>query len=288
MKRYVGRSKLIRPNELVVCVGSAIALGILFERLDAFERLAGFLAEHEAWQLDEYFFMLIFGGVGALILAIRRSVDLALEIGQREAAEARATSLARHDPLTGLVNRRMLHEELPGLLEEARNSTRQCAVFMIDLDHFKPINDVFGHDTGDAVLVEVASRLQRVASGHGLAARVGGDEFVLTMLHDPGTDAPARTAAQIIRALSSPYEVGGRKLELGATVGIDVHRLTQRLATTCCGRRTSPCMTASAPAREPTASSMPTWMSGYAPARCLRPSCETRSREATSRPIFSP
>jgi diguanylate cyclase (GGDEF)-like protein len=132
----------------------------------------------------------------------------------------RALSLARHDPLTGLVNRRVLHEELPALLEEARSSTSQCAVFMIDLDHFKPINDVYGHDTGDAVLVEVASRLQRAAGSEGLVARVGGDEFVLAVLHEPGTDAPARTAIQIIRALSAPYEIAGRKLELGATVGI--------------------------------------------------------------------
>ena len=220
MKRYIGRVNLIQPVEIAVCIGTAIALGLLFDRINAFERMAIFFAKHESWQLDEYFFVLFFGGIGALVLAIRRAADLAREMIEREKAEAHALSLARHDPLTGLANRRVLHDELPALLEEARSSTSQCAVFMVDLDHFKPINDVYGHDTGDAVLVEVASRLQRAAGAHGLVARVGGDEFVLAILQEPGTDAPARTAIQVIRALSVPYDVGGRLLELGATVGI--------------------------------------------------------------------
>jgi diguanylate cyclase (GGDEF)-like protein len=219
VKRYLGRGKLIKPLELVACIVTAVALGVLFDRIDAFERLAEFMAQHDAWQLDEIFFVLFFGGIGALILAIRRASDLAREMGKREVAEARALSLARHDPLTGLANRRVLHEDLPALLEEARKATTQCAVFMIDLDHFKPINDVYGHDTGDAVLVEVASRLQR-AVGTGLIARVGGDEFVLAILHEPGTDAPTRIAAQVIRTLTAPYDVGGRMLQLGASVGI--------------------------------------------------------------------
>ena len=220
MKNYIGRGKLIQPVELAVCVGTAIVLGILFDRFDAFERLAAFLEEHDSWQLDEYFLILFFSGIGALVIAVRRAADLAREMGKRTAAEARAMSLARHDPLTGLANRRVLHEELPALVAKASSSTTQCAVFMIDLDHFKPINDMYGHDIGDTVLIEVASRLQRAIGSDGLAARVGGDEFVLAMLHETGTDAPARTAIQIIRALSAPYEAGGRKLDLGATVGI--------------------------------------------------------------------
>jgi diguanylate cyclase (GGDEF)-like protein len=219
VKTYLGRGKLIKPLELAVCIATAVALGVVFDRIDAFERLAEFMAQHDSWQLDEIFFVLFFGGIGALILAIRRASDLAREMGKREAAEARALSLARHDSLTGLANRRVLHEELPALLEAARKVTTQCAVFMIDLDHFKPINDVYGHDTGDAVLVEVASRLQR-AAGTGLVARVGGDEFVLAVLHEPGTDAPTRIAVQVIRALTAPYDVGGRMLQVGASVGI--------------------------------------------------------------------
>jgi predicted signal transduction protein with EAL and GGDEF domain len=184
LKKYIGRGKLIQPVELAICVGLAVTLGILFDSIDAFEHVAEFLEQHDAWQLDEYFLILFFGGIGALVIAVRRAADLAREIGQRKEAEARAMLLARHDPLTGLSNRRVLHDELPGLVAKARNSATQCAVFMVDLDHFKPINDMYGHDVGDAVLVEVASRLQRAAGTDGLAARVGGDEFVLVMLHE--------------------------------------------------------------------------------------------------------
>jgi diguanylate cyclase (GGDEF)-like protein len=220
MAGYIGRSKLIQPVEAIVLITIAILLGLLFNAINAFDHFVAFLASHEDWQLDEYVFVLLFGGVGALVLVIRRGADLARSIGEREAAEARALSLARHDPLTGLANRRVLHEELPALIAEDRNASSQVSVFVIDLDHFKPINDVMGHEAGDTVLVEVAARLLRICGTQGLAARVGGDEFVVAMRQEPGTDAPARTAVQIIRTLSASYEVGGRKVELGATVGI--------------------------------------------------------------------
>ncbi|MEG3086767.1 putative bifunctional diguanylate cyclase/phosphodiesterase [Sphingomonas sp. PB4P5] len=218
--KYVGPSNLINPRELAACLGAAVALGLMFDRMNAFEQLVAFMARHEHWQLDEIFFVVFFAGIGALMLALRSGRALAEEMGRRETAEAHAMSLARHDPLTGLANRRVLHEELPAMLKEANGTASECSVLMIDLDHFKPINDMYGHEIGDAVLVEVASRLQRAAGACGLAARVGGDEFVLAVLHHPGTTEPARIATQAIRALSAPYEIGGRTLELGASIGI--------------------------------------------------------------------
>ncbi len=219
MKRDAGRVKLIRPVELVTCVVVALALGIVFDRFDAFEHFATFLEAHEEWQLDELFFIIFFFGIGALILAIRRTVELAHAIAEREAAEARANALARHDPLTGLANRRLLQAELPALVATSHTRDR-CAVFAIDLDHFKPINDAFGHEAGDAVLVEVAARLNQIVSGDGIVARVGGDEFVVAMLHDLDAEALGRTARRIIRTLSAPYHRDGRKFEIGGSVGI--------------------------------------------------------------------
>lgn len=219
MKRYLGRSALIKPIEAAVIMGVAVVLTALFNYFDAFDVLVDFMQAHEAWQLDEYFLVLAFGGIGALILAIRRGHELAAEMLCREAAERHALTLARHDPLTGLVNRRVLHEELPALIDGASASGRQCAVFVIDLDHFKPVNDIHGHEVGDGVLVEVADRLGR-ACPDGLTARLGGDEFVAVLVHEAGTDGPARMATQIVRVLGAPYQIGERRLELGATVGI--------------------------------------------------------------------
>lgn len=216
----LGRGTLIEPIEAAVLLAAAIALATLANAVDAFERLSDFLAKHETWQLDELAFVLLFSGAGALALLARRGAELIRAIAQREAAEARALTLARHDPLTGLTNRRVLHEELPTLIEKAVAAGKQCTVFVIDLDHFKPINDAFGHETGDAALLQVAARLQRICGSEGIISRIGGDEFVLAMPQEEGADAPARTAGEIIRTLSIPYAVKGRRVEMGATVGI--------------------------------------------------------------------
>lgn len=106
------------------------------------------------------------------------------------------------------------------MLDESRKSGRGCAVLMIDLDHFKPINDTHGHEVGDALLLEIADRLRCVAGAHGIIARVGGDEFVCVLRYDPGSDLPARVAGQIIRTVSEPFRLDAKRLEVGATIGI--------------------------------------------------------------------
>lgn len=220
MIRFIARGTLIKRWEAAVIATGAVLLAILFDRVNAFEALEAFTRAHEALQLDEVLMVIFCGGGAAFLLALRRSRDLAREMARREAAEERALRLARHDPLTGLSNRRVLESEMPDALAEAERRAEQCAVFGIDLDHFKAINDVHGHDLGDAVLVEVAARLQRACPEGSLIARVGGDEFVVVASQEPGTDAPARTATRIIRALSEPYRIDERRFEIGATVGI--------------------------------------------------------------------
>jgi diguanylate cyclase (GGDEF)-like protein len=219
LSRYLGRWKVIQSGEALTIAILAVLLFIVLEKLDAFDSLVTFLARHEDWQLDEVFFVLSFSGVAALVVAIRRAADMSREIERREHAEVRATELARHDPLTGLPNRRVLHEELARALAAAAHAGHECAALMIDLDHFKPVNDLYGHDAGDAVLLEISTRLQDV-SGASLIARVGGDEFVYVMEYEPGSDAPARMATQIIRSVSEPVMIDGKRIEVGATIGI--------------------------------------------------------------------
>jgi diguanylate cyclase (GGDEF)-like protein len=218
--KFIGRGRLFQPLELLVISGAALGLAFLFNQFDAFDSMVSFLERHEKYELDEYVFVLFFAGVGAIVLAVRRARDMAREMKGREAAEASALALARHDPLTGLSNRRVLHEELPAMLGHAEHGGRQCSIFVIDLDLFKPVNDLHGHGIGDAVLVEVAARLQRANSGVSLIARIGGDEFVAVMTHEPGTDAPTRAAMRIIQELGQYYQIGEQRVEIGATIGI--------------------------------------------------------------------
>ncbi|QIG80594.1 putative bifunctional diguanylate cyclase/phosphodiesterase [Stakelama tenebrarum] len=187
---------------------------------DAFDGFAEFAASHEAWELDEIFVLLMLMGNSGLIIATRRTIDARREIARREEAEARAMELARHDPLTGLANRRVLGEELEEMLHHAAHRGCECAVFVIDLDQFKPVNDLYGHEAGDAVLVGVAERLREVAGDQSVIARLGGDEFVCVLPCQMNGEAPARMASALQRRLSEPFHVCGATAEVGATIGI--------------------------------------------------------------------
>lgn len=132
-------------------------------------------------------------------------------------ARAEAEYHARHEPFTGLANRKLLAERLDKLAARAAEGVR-AAIFYIDLDGFKRINDGFGHDCGDAVLLACAERLRTCVRARDLVARVGGDEFVL-VVEDLDREAAARLAERILRRLAEPVEAFGQRLEVGCSVG---------------------------------------------------------------------
>jgi diguanylate cyclase (GGDEF)-like protein/PAS domain S-box-containing protein len=143
-----------------------------------------------------------------------------IDITERKAAEEKLTLLARTDTLTGLANRATFVERLQLAYAATRRGARPFAVFYIDVDHFKPVNDNFGHAVGDLLLCEVARRLRGQVRETDLVARLGGDEFALLQLEmtDP---ASAGTLAEKLRAaLAKPYFVGGHDVQVSASIGI--------------------------------------------------------------------
>ena len=133
-------------------------------------------------------------------------------------------SLARHDPLTGLANRRLLVEHAEHAFASARRDNERLAVLFIDLDRFKPINDNLGHAVGDLLLKAVAERIRGVIRESDTPARIGGDEFVvlLEMIQD---DIDAQTVAEKIRvALNQPFEIvehgEEHRIAVSACIGI--------------------------------------------------------------------
>jgi len=143
------------------------------------------------------------------------------------------------DSLTGLYNRRYVEPYLAQIAEQARNSQHEFAVMMLDIDHFKLINDTYGHDTGDMVLVEIAQRLRENLRAIDLVARVGGEEFLIAM---PRTESgQAHAAADRIRKLISgqPFQIGPKHapLKVTASVGVATGGLTpldkSQIATMC-------------------------------------------------------
>lgn len=155
----------------------------------------------------------------------QRTAELQADIARREQVEnelrrsdERLKYLAFHDTMTGLPNRALLLDRLEQLV--AGSTQKMLAVMFIDLDRFKAVNDSFGHGVGDELLREVTRRLTRSLRASDTVARLGGDEFVVVLPQVAGPDACAGVAQKLIDAVSKPAVIGGRLMQVGASVGI--------------------------------------------------------------------
>ena len=144
------------------------------------------------------------------------------DITARVAAERRIAYLALHDPLTELPNRAAFTRELASVMEEAKARSEGFAVLAVDLDHFKDVNDVFGHASGDALLREMAERFRK-AVGSGFLARLGGDEFTFICRGGPQPQSAAALADRIYSHTSGDMVVNDRPLVVGLSMGIAVY-----------------------------------------------------------------
>ena len=154
-------------------------------------------------------------GTGKVIGA----VGAAMDITERKAAEERIRHLALHDPLTGLPNRALFQDRLNAAILRAKRADGQVAVMLLDVDHFKEINDTLGHLAGDSVLRQVASRLRTSARASDTWARLGGDEFALVLEGVQSAEGVAIMAARALNALSEPFQLDGQPIEIAASVG---------------------------------------------------------------------
>ena len=146
------------------------------------------------------------------VQAIHRNADRA-----RVETEALRT-LAQTDALTGLPNRRGLHQHLAAVLPRAKPQ-QLLAVYLLDLDSFKPVNDRYGHDVGDALLVAVGQRLQKQLRGGDIVARLGGDEFVVLANGLVDEAAAQRVGQKLLAAFDAPFDAAGQRCSVGLTTG---------------------------------------------------------------------
>lgn len=144
-------------------------------------------------------------------------------ITERKEAEARIRYMALHDALTGLPNRALLHDRLRNDIAHARRNQKHVAVLMLDLDHFKHINDSLGHFVGDQLLEAVATRLRACLRDGDTAARLGGDEFVIGLPDIADGEAAAVVANKILDILTEPFPIEDRKLHISGSIGISLY-----------------------------------------------------------------
>ena len=144
------------------------------------------------------------------------------DLTEQRRSEQEITRLARFDSLTSLPNRAMMRQTLDEALRNAAIRQKGCALFLIDLDRFKNVNDTLGHPIGDALLRQVAERLKSVMGNHGQVGRLGGDEFEAVLPGTVETGLLESLAKTLIEQVSRPYMIEGHKVTIGASVGISI------------------------------------------------------------------
>lgn len=154
-------------------------------------------------------------------------IGTGIAITSRDVTEHRRRSdhvnyLAHHDHLTGLANRMLLHERLRHAIFHAQNHGQKAAVFLLDIDYFKQINDSLGHADGDILLATVGQRLLSSVRECDTVARMGGDEFVIVMPEFRTMQDIERCGRQIIRNTSQPIEISGQEIGLTFSVGVSI------------------------------------------------------------------
>src|SRR5579872_1667313 len=152
----------------------------------------------------------------------RLSLGMVEDITERKEYEDQLRHQALHDPLTGLPNRVLLRDRLEQALREAVRQGRTVALFLLDLNRFKEVNDTFGHQFGDELLEQLGPRFKRSLRAADTVARLGGDEFAVIL---PGISpgASGRAAERILRSLETPFTVNGQILDIDASIGVALY-----------------------------------------------------------------
>jgi diguanylate cyclase (GGDEF)-like protein len=210
-----------RENMDAIAIFCIALLAYVVGTVDDFAiTLFQFGIDHADWEADDIIFAILVVGAAMTVYGLRRYRDLAREIKARIRAEQEASSLARHDPLTGLPNRRLFEEKLKEYL--AGGTTDQIAVLVLDLDGFKAVNDTYGHAVGDKALSQFADRVSSVLRAGTLFARIGGDEFAIIKPKLESLDAPANLARRIAAAVAEPFLIENIEAEFGVGIGIAI------------------------------------------------------------------
>ena len=222
-RRARNRVASLRPatlDAIVISVFSVILFSVDY-LYDLAPRLFQFAIDYQELEIDNLIFVIFIMSFGFAIFSYRRVRELAVEMKARSGAELEAKRLARHDPLTGLPNRRFFVEMLGEVLQTTTGGSR-AAVLMLDLDGFKSVNDAYGHAVGDQTLIEFAQRVSAIMREGAVFTRIGGDEFAVVLPDINSLDDPTALARRIVGAVAEPFSIGPISTSVGVGVGIAI------------------------------------------------------------------
>lgn len=198
---------------------SAIVTWPILAELELFEEFYEFSRKHEDWDLDELAMLIVNLSIALFASVVFQWSKIKKMSNQRELERQRAERNACHDPLTGLMNRRAFTDALSQISMQAKaGENRVMAV--IDLDRFKPVNDLFGHAAGDATLNVVADRLHDAIGAQSVLARIGGDEFAVVFHASNGPAAVERLIRQLVHFLEEAIEFDNHQIFIGCSIGL--------------------------------------------------------------------
>jgi diguanylate cyclase (GGDEF)-like protein len=155
--------------------------------------------------------------------ALQRDEERRLIFADWKVVVGQAFLDATHDPLTGLPNRALFHDRLKAALSESKRHQEVLGILFLDLDHFKKVNDLLGHDAGDEILTAVGSRLTQVMRSEETIARVGGDEFVALIRRLRSPQEAETVAARLLKALAAPFLLRALSFAVSASIGISLY-----------------------------------------------------------------
>lgn len=147
-------------------------------------------------------------------------VGIYTDISQQKASEQHYQNIAYHDALTGLPNRLLFIEKIDQVLKQSRRDHEKFAIFFLDLDGFKQVNDSAGHDAGDELLKEVSERLKVSVRSQDIVARLGGDEFTIIVHNVQGESVLKLIGNKLLRTINEPFIIEESEFHVGASIGI--------------------------------------------------------------------
>jgi diguanylate cyclase (GGDEF)-like protein len=221
-KSFMIRHRVTIQDLAVLLAFIMVATFLAFE-FDIYANQDSATVRAQTIELDEALTLggiLCFGLLMLLIFSRRRYQEQRQEMRRRIDAEQHARQLAFQDPLTGLANRRQFDDALNAAIAAPPGAGASHAVFLLDLNGFKQVNDVYGHGIGDELLNIVARRLVSAVREGDLVARLGGDEFAILSLHLMGAEAATSIAMRVLHALAAPVSAGKCHHRIASGVGI--------------------------------------------------------------------